>query len=278
MNKIAEILAIRKNANGSGGGADILNEHGLIRQEYLPEGFPYKSGNTAELLPSITLEPDADAGLAMIPNFIAVLPGQEYTVTFNGADYNVMCNNAPEGAADDFQYYLGNVGALGAGEITEEPFFIGVMDENTASEVGVGAVAVPLDGSVQFSLAITGFSGTLIKMSKELMPEIESENITVKFNENATYLENCTHSNKQIVDAANNGKIVRLLDTGTGSIYNMTRLSDQSVAFTTFKIQGNIEKITISKTNDKSWEVKIITVSGEQTNREINVSAMGWLE
>jgi len=148
---------------GSGSGPDILDENGVIKQRYLPKGFPYRSGvDDAVILPEVTLEPNPDMdGQMVIADALEIVIGEEYTVNWNGIEYKTKCVSMPDAVGEEAEFYagaLGNVSALG-GDITEEPFLIIAVEKEAVEDVGVGAIVFPIDGSTSVTISITGFKG-----------------------------------------------------------------------------------------------------------------------
>ena len=151
---------------GSGGGTEILNEYGIIKQQHLPENFPYKEGEESIILPETTVEIiDSSASL---PNLINLKVGQKYTVTWNGVEYKC------EG-----QDYVGMGCAVGNfREMTEvdtgEPFFIIAVYPELFDEVGMGvsisALSKTTDGT-RVALSISGKTETVTKIGKEYLPD-----------------------------------------------------------------------------------------------------------
>jgi hypothetical protein len=86
--------------------------------------------------------------LASIPQV-----GENYTVTYNGTNYDVSAIDFGNG-----NIAFGNLGAIGAGENTDEPFAVIIN-----AEVGIVAF-VPFDGAQEVSLEIKGYANTIKKL------------------------------------------------------------------------------------------------------------------
>ena len=152
--------------SSGGSGADLLNEKGVIKQQHLPENFPYKEGEESVILPETTVEIiDSSASL---PNLINLRVGQKYTVIWNGVEYKC------EG-----QDYVGMGCAVGNfREMTEvdtgEPFFITAVYPESFDEVGIGVSILALskipDGT-QVTLSISGKTETITKIGMEYLPD-----------------------------------------------------------------------------------------------------------
>jgi hypothetical protein len=101
-----------------GGGADLLDENGIIKQEYLPEGFPYRSIADPVILPSTTLTADPDSGTYTIPdtiNTIALSADVKCVVKFEVRGYVLKFEVTPQEVPENdqgFKWALGNTGLL----------------------------------------------------------------------------------------------------------------------------------------------------------------------
>lgn len=150
----------------------LLNNNGIIKQEHLPDGFPYSE--FAEILPSETIEIDPDAGMGFIGTTFALVVGGEYTVTWNGTEYSCI---GQEYSMDSIPAVaIGNIGAITGGDATEEPFVIINFDADTAAALGgVYGVLIALDGSASATIAISGTQIT--KISAAYLPKMGISNI-----------------------------------------------------------------------------------------------------
>ena len=163
---VANKVALKSDLEGLGG-PNVLNDSNIIKQEHLPDGFPYSE--VAEILPSETIEIDPDAGMGYIFTPFALTLGGEYTVTWNGTEYSCV------GQEYDFEgiptVALGNVGAMTGGDMTEEPFVIINLDADIAAALGgVHGVVADLYGSASATIAI---SGTVItKIDATYIPDM----------------------------------------------------------------------------------------------------------
>ncbi len=154
---------------GGGGGPNVLNPDGIIKQDHLPAGFPYSS--FADILPGTTVGIDEGQGLIMDAFTLAV--GGEYTVTWNGTEY--ICMGQAFSVEGVPAVALGNVGAMTGEDLTDEPFLIINFDAETAAVLGAYAMFLALDGSETVTLAI---SGTLIqKIDSVYLPKTGVANI-----------------------------------------------------------------------------------------------------
>lgn len=130
-----------------GGGSDLLDENGIIKKEYFPEGFPYRRIADPVIMPGTTLTADPDSGKYTIPNTINTLALSADTrcaVKFEVLGYVLKFEVTPQKAPGNDQglkWVLGNIGLLGdEAENTGEPFLIGLFTPEVAAEAGIGGI------------------------------------------------------------------------------------------------------------------------------------------
>ena len=115
----AHLQHLEEGIANAGKGSDLLDENGIIKQEYFPKGFPYKSGeDNAVILPSTTLELNPDAEAFIIPDALEFVTGQKYVVKFEnlGVEFTTVCQEFPENN-DGAKWVLGDSGLL-SGAVT----------------------------------------------------------------------------------------------------------------------------------------------------------------
>ena len=157
--------------SGGGSGADLLNENGVIKQEHLPEGFPYPSEGVKVILPETTPTFNEDMGGFMIMSGIdasMLIESESYTINWNGTDYTstamLMIDNGVNAIV------LGDMGAMEGTPTTGEPFVIIILDAEGQASMGMAAMIMPIDGSASVTLSIScGESATPI--AHELLPK-----------------------------------------------------------------------------------------------------------
>lgn len=162
--KTAEIL------DGEGG-TDVLNDKGIIKQEHLPEGFPYlEDGGFTVLLPETAWEGE---GQVVLPDTTAapLVIGNSYTISWNGTDYVCECVDASVIDAPPSAWVMGNYGATTGGTDTGEPFIIMVLPSELVEEAGFGAMIGPLDGSTTGTVSISEGSQTITPIAQKYLPE-----------------------------------------------------------------------------------------------------------
>lgn len=115
-----------------------------------------------EVLAETTLESQgADGGINvfMYMGSIPAVPGETYTVIWNGKEYPCTCN-----AVNDEAISLGNLAIMGAGDDTGEPFVMAILD--------IGAEIYGNDGATTVTLSIIGGGGEKVhKIDEKYLPE-----------------------------------------------------------------------------------------------------------
>ena len=76
----AHLQHLEEGIANAGKGSDLLDENGILKQEYFPEGFPYGSLQKVTVMPETVLTRDPDSQLYIIPNVLELTQGRQYTV------------------------------------------------------------------------------------------------------------------------------------------------------------------------------------------------------
>ena len=131
-----------------------LNENGIIKQECLPEGYPYVAGMKKIL--ELFTECDSETGEAYILEPFVLEKDVEYTVSYNNEIYTCL---AKELVAENLQEIIvvGNLSVIDSEqfEFTDEPFVI-MSFINPVSMEGItlhGAI-IDLAGNTEINLVI----------------------------------------------------------------------------------------------------------------------------
>lgn len=132
-----------------------------LEGKYLPEGVPYSEVNSEVILPETTVEVVDESAAIDAP--VSVEHGKTYTVTYNGVEYQCEAI-AMEIDSGVFVCYLGNIGAMGMGEDTGEPFAMGVV-------IGAGIEMVVLDGSTTVTISIVANNEIVKKIDAKYLPD-----------------------------------------------------------------------------------------------------------
>lgn len=217
----AHLQHLEEGIANAGKGSDLLDENGILKQEYLPEGFPYKSGEDVEILPSTTLTAGPESGLFTIPNTIntsGLSVDSKCVVRFEVAgeafEYEVTAEELPEND-EGLKWVLGNTGLLGDGDDTGEPFLIGLYAQEVAAETGIGGRMGASFAVESLTVSIAVFVGAFALIDPMYLPPRDPETIVVTVTgsfivgsqqNNIT----ATHTYDQIMELLNNGKNVAL--------------------------------------------------------------------
>ena len=166
-----ELALIKKlgggNGGGGGGGADLLNADGIIKQEVLPEGYPYPGEPTIEyIVPEHVPERNNDTNYNITVEPKPLANGTTYTVAFNGQEYKQKTTFVPEINT----YYLGNMSLVG-GEDTGEPFCIVVKPGGVEGETGVFGYVLTVAGTVANSVAVYKTVDSNTPIAQKFLPE-----------------------------------------------------------------------------------------------------------
>lgn len=175
----AHLQHLEEGIANAGKGSDLLDENGILKQEYLPEGFPYKSGEDVEILPGTTLTADPESGAFGIPEVVnasELFDDMRCVVTFEGIGaYETICREFPPENEMGLQFALGNLAYLGLGDDTGEPFCVALMPPEMAAEMGfAGVMSAPLLAAESLTVSISGFKGTFATMDPGYLPTVET--------------------------------------------------------------------------------------------------------
>lgn len=182
-----------KDTGVAAGGGDVLGEDGVIKQEHLPQGYPYVTEK--DLLEGAEYVFVEEAGAFAIVTPVTVpTVGKAYKVTWNGTEYSCVAF-AP---GDDSM--IGNMAAIG-GEDTGEPF---VMVFYSGESDGMYGAVMSLDGTTELSVSVVG--NVENRMDPSLMP---SPVFRVNVNaQTATYMPDKTLA--ETLEAYESGRAVEI--------------------------------------------------------------------
>ena len=193
----------------AGKGSDLLDENGILKQEYLPEGFPYKSGEDVQILPGTTLTADPESGAFAIPGALNVTAGMRCKVHLadRNETWDVVCQELPENDMG-CSLAMGNLLFLGMGDDTGEPFAIAVTPPEFAAETGIGGVmSAPLLAAESLTVSISGFKGTFATIDPGYLPTVETVIVKVTGDiQNNDYTT--SHTTKEVDSLLRLGKVV----------------------------------------------------------------------
>lgn len=150
-----------------GSGADLLSNKGIIKQSVLPQGYPYSQVEWGCILPETALEANED-GMMAIADAMTLAEGQTYSVNWNGTLYSCTAIYFEENGVGSL--IMGNLGAVGLGEPTTEPFIIVAYPAEAAELYGIGGGAMSLDGQAAATLSIEGNIETVTQIDPKYIP------------------------------------------------------------------------------------------------------------
>jgi hypothetical protein len=200
-------------APSGGGEPDLLDENGILKQEYLPEGFPYKSGREVEILPETTLYRDASSGRFYIPEGMELSAGMECVIRFTvpGMDYEMeyksVCRELPANQLGG-KWGLGNLSIMGMGEDTGEPFAIGALPMEMVQAAGMGGMMVSTLSLESVTVTITALPANFSFIDPGY---IEHGTVLVRVIGDISSGDfTASHTGKEIDKLLNDGKVVVL--------------------------------------------------------------------
>lgn len=193
-----------------GGGADILNANGVIKQQHLPEGYPYSGYK--EIMPETALEFIEDMSAFVIMSGVdssMFTIGKSYDVTYNGTVYECEAIDGTAMGASG-KCFFGNLDALAGTGDNGIPFALIISPTETQAEEGMAAILAPLDGSESVTLSI---SGIVIELMNEKFVPKDPWVIwfdVVGLQVGTAIPEHQNYSNEEIINYLNAGKLVVL--------------------------------------------------------------------
>lgn len=170
-------------AGGEGGGLPeggephqmlVTDSDGNAKWE---ERTHYETFVNSDILPenSPMYVPDTGSFMMTEPFVVTPEPGNTYTVVWNGTAFS--CSSVMANIDGLNVVYLGN-GIVIGGEDTGEPFGIAVFPPDMMEEMGgVTGMILPLDGSTEATVAITGGYLSVKKIDEKYLPSIGASNI-----------------------------------------------------------------------------------------------------
>lgn len=147
------------------GEADVFPEGGgTTTWEELGSSF-----TEGVILEQTSLLYDEEAESFLLTSEVYLTPGQEYTVTYNGLAYTGICQEMPIDGGT--AYFLGNLGAMDMGELTEEPFLLMVLpSEFWGMLEGITGQLYALDGAETVEISVTGMVETITPIPEKYLP------------------------------------------------------------------------------------------------------------
>ena len=210
---------------------------GVLRNEHLPEGYPYKE---MESILDGTFEFANTDGLythQITDENFTITPGKSYTVIWDGETYQCVATNYSR------LPILGNLAIAHAGSDTGEPFLFAIQDTNK--------LAYTTDTSATHTVTV-GIE-TIYHIAEEFLPEIAIENgMTLKNLQAAMPI-----SGKWSSVTYGNGKFVAVASDSTAAAYSADGVAwaattMPSSTFWNSITYGNGKFVAVSWNSDKA--------------------------
>lgn len=182
---------------GGGSGADILNADGVIKQEHLPEGYPYKTVEEGYILPESEAVAIGEGQFVVNGELINVISGEEYIVRWNGTDYKCVAQEADAAGTSVTTPCLGNVGAITGENPTTEPFMLMVITPELSGTLPFAVGIFAFDDSAAVTVSIKGAKANYVKMDNSYLDfdwipnyaSVPIHNNSIRFSKNETSVE-----------------------------------------------------------------------------------------
>lgn len=163
---------------------------------YIKNRTHYEKYGMYEVMPESTpaaIENVDGIMVGIYVNSIEANVGQEYTITYNGAEYKCV---AVDGATiDAVGYVFGNYGLMTGGTDTGEPFIIMALPTEMAAEMGMGIVVYLLDMATELTLKIETVGNVIHKIDDKYI-NFKRPNWDA-MNDEEGYIANRTHYTEQ---------------------------------------------------------------------------------
>ena len=132
--------------------AHAFDENGVIKQNALPEGYPYVT--SGEVLPMTNVSIDSSSEGIIVDKF-SLVEGAEYEVIWNGASYT--CTGVEFSLDGISLICLGDLADFEDREPTDYPFLVAcITDEAMAEDLGAYGLVVPYENLTDVNLSING--------------------------------------------------------------------------------------------------------------------------
>ena len=163
---------------GGGGGGSVPKP---LTYDYMPEGYPTKSGQNRTLMEEQEVAFSTANGtvyFANLPSTLDIVEGQPYTVTWDGTEY--ACVGL---AIQENVYVIGNLSIMGSGDDTGEPFayvssngnMIGTFDTSASHTISVKEVETIIPMSEKFipHMNVSAFTNDAGYLTLATLPKYE---------------------------------------------------------------------------------------------------------
>lgn len=174
----------------------------------------------AEILPSSEMISMGDEGfvstdpISQLPS-----PGASCVITWNGVEYGCVAEEMDMGFSTP-AILLGNTSVAEGAQTTNDPFVVILVPPEDVATVGIGAMAMPLDGSTAVTIAVTGQIETVKQLDKKFIPEMPERDellIVAVTYDSSTRTSVADHTFEEMRTAYDKGKMLfcyRVEETG----------------------------------------------------------------
>lgn len=130
-----------------------------------------------DILPEQNFTVDPDMGTVVLTNPLGLVMGETYTVQWNGVAFNTVAQAFGEDGMD-LGIAIGNVDAANGVGDTGEPFLIAELFEEFVEAMGgIRAQILPVDGSTDFTVKITGKAEVVHPLNKKYFGDLRGQKI-----------------------------------------------------------------------------------------------------
>ena len=168
-----------------------------------------------------------------LPNYVPVELGGKYTVTWNGVDYDCVAENAPEGMLP--------VPALTMEMEANESQWFGVacIAEEYVSQLGVGVVVIPYDGSTNIAVSIKA-RDIVHKIPTKYLPSATIINCRDDGTVDKSFEEICSH-----IASGDMAFARESINEGTVKNYSFVRMTDSLIMFSYCDYSNDSKEIAV---------------------------------
>ena len=144
----------------------------------------YTAQQIGEVLPETTAIYMEEMDAFVLRDEYQIIPGEQYTVTYNEKQLTMQAGQVTDGIDEESitVVYLGNIGAMGMGEDTGDPFLLLYIPPEYRSIMGLGDVTtmlLPLDGAQHMNIRIMGRVTVVHTLDPQYLPPLRCQNTIV---------------------------------------------------------------------------------------------------
>ena len=174
IDEIESELAALKNKVDNTPQADY-NQNDDTKPDYIKNRPFYEEQSVGYLLEETTLEVADSTAYLMNPLSGNLAIGENYTVMYNGTEYECTAENVNMDGIDFVA--LGNTTMFGGTSGTDIPFGVVILTKEMAESMGFYGMVMILDDSVSITLSISGVFVNICTISDKYLPPSKNSNI-----------------------------------------------------------------------------------------------------